>query len=431
MNTPGRVRACPGFPRLQAPARVLAMYGQKHLKGPYAWENAADFFKSDPVKVNCAPPPKPSKKRKYEPKVIFDQSGRRDLSDHTTASTDIDKKEVTSELTMTDVDRRLAAFGVVKKAQSLDKLKEQIAKKKAMEAGKTPDIKERDMRKMKSDESKEQPHKERPKNDKIGPKKDRKSDTAENLMKERNEGKISKEIGEKRNLDGKKKIEKGMTNVMDRDSTQIPSSSGEKIEEDKKEEKEERRKTIGSKDKVEEKRKPEERQELRRNNGSKAKTDKDEEKSKQEEEMKTDFIKEYVENKEGKCKERERKMISGSHEKAEDAQKIKAKEERKITTGSVEKKENDEEKRNQKEKIGDTKVVNKELEGDTKSEEPQKARSKKLGQYEENGEAMKAKSNESVNNKMKSCESAAAKESQSKQAGSIIHSTATSTLTLK
>ncbi|EPB66202.1 hypothetical protein ANCCEY_14707 [Ancylostoma ceylanicum] len=335
---------------------------QKHLKGPYAWENAADFFKSDPVKVNCAPPPKPSKKRKYEPKVIFDQSGRRDLSDHTTASTDIDKKEVTSELTMTDVDRRLAAFGVVKKAQSLDKLKEQIAKKKAMEAGKTPDIKERDMRKMKSDESKEQPHKERPKNDKIGPKKDRKSDTAENLMKERNEGKISKEIGEKRNLDGKKKIEKGMTN---------------------------------------------------------------------EEEMKTDFIKEYVENKEGKCKERERKMISGSHEKAEDAQKIKAKEERKITTGSVEKKENDEEKRNQKEKIGDTKVVNKELEGDTKSEEPQKARSKKLGQYEENGEAMKAKSNESVNNKMKSCESAAAKESQSKQAGSIIHSTATSTLTLK
>ncbi|KIH66638.1 hypothetical protein ANCDUO_03034 [Ancylostoma duodenale] len=400
---------------------VLITDAQKHLKGPYAWENAADFFKSDPVKVNCAPPPKPSRKRKYESKVVIEQSGRRDLSDHTTASTDIDKKEVTSELTMTDVDRRLAAFGVVRKPQSLDRLKEQIARKKAVEASKTPDLKDRDMRRIQSEELKEQIHKERSRDDKMGLKKDRKPDTTEDLVKEKDEGKKSKEKEEKRRtIDGREEIEKGTANVRVGDSKQIPSGSMEKIEEDAKEVK-----------------------------------------RKQEEELKT-----FVGSEEEKCKERGGKTkLSGSDEKAEDVQRLKARKERKISTGSAQKLEKDEETRDQKQKTSDTndkaekganptrkekgvEVTNikekesneqklKDARGSKKLEEEINAKethvNKKLECHnEEKGVAIKAKSRESADNKKKSREDAAHKEGQSKQAsGSVIHSTATSTLTLK
>ncbi|KAL6733077.1 hypothetical protein Aduo_003762 [Ancylostoma duodenale] len=438
---------------------------QKHLKGPYAWENAADFFKSDPVKVNCAPPPKPSRKRKYESKVVIEQSGRRDLSDHTTASTDIDKKEVTSELTMTDVDRRLAAFGVVRKPQSLDRLKEQIARKKAVEASKTPDLKDRDMRRIQSEELKEQIHKERSRDDKMGLKKDRKPDTTEDLVKEKDEGKKSKEKEEKRRtIDGREEIEKGTANVRVGDSKQIPSGSMEKIEEDakvKKEGKEEGKKTTGSKERVEEKSKPGEKNEWKGNNDSKAKTDQEEVKRKQEEELKT-----FVGSEEEKCKERGGKTkLSGSDEKAEDVQRLKARKERKISTGSAKKLEKDEETRDQKQKTSDTndkaekganptrkekgvEVTNikekesneqklKDARGSKKLEEEINAKethvNKKLECHnEEKGVAIKAKSRESADNKKKSREDAAHKEGQSKQAsGSVIHSTATSTLTLK
>uniref|UniRef100_A0A7I4XV13 non-specific serine/threonine protein kinase n=1 Tax=Haemonchus contortus TaxID=6289 RepID=A0A7I4XV13_HAECO len=98
---------------------------QKRLKGPYAWENAADFFKSDPVKVNSAPPAK-KKKRKETMKIfspLVDDDGKKDSSDHTTASTDLDRRSMPTELTMTDVDRKLfEKFGIRRKDD--DRLRE-------------------------------------------------------------------------------------------------------------------------------------------------------------------------------------------------------------------------------------------------------------------------------------------------------------------
>ncbi|WKX87931.1 hypothetical protein Q1695_007942 [Nippostrongylus brasiliensis] len=91
---------------------------QKHLKGPYAWENAADFFKSDPIKVNSAPPRKPKQKRKETTKTfkpMLDEEAK--SSDHTTGSTDVEKRErdLPTELTMNDVDKKmLEMFGIQK-----------------------------------------------------------------------------------------------------------------------------------------------------------------------------------------------------------------------------------------------------------------------------------------------------------------------------
>ncbi|KAK6042386.1 hypothetical protein COOONC_20109 [Cooperia oncophora] len=98
---------------------------QKRLKGPYAWENAAEFFKSDPIKVNSAPPPK-KKKRKETVKQFppLEEEGRRDSSEHTAGSTDIEKRiELPTELTMTEMDKKLfERFGIQKKED--EKLRE-------------------------------------------------------------------------------------------------------------------------------------------------------------------------------------------------------------------------------------------------------------------------------------------------------------------
>ncbi|RCN44202.1 hypothetical protein ANCCAN_09785 [Ancylostoma caninum] len=341
---------------------------------------------------------------------MIEQSGKRDLSDHTTASTDIDKKEVTSELTMTDVDRRLAAFGVVRKPQSLDKLKEQIARKKAMEASKTPELKDRDMRRIQSEESKEQMHNERSRDDKMGRKMDKKSYTAEDLMKEKDEGNKSKEKEEKKKtIDGREKIEKGMANVRKRKwkrkVNQEKRMSGKEI-------------TI----------------------------------------QKGKLI---------KRKRNENKRKSGGHSSGVRKKNVKkgARQERKIISGSAQKLEKDEERLDQKKKTRDTndmaekganptgkdkgvEVINikekeskeqkvKDVGGSKKLEEETSAKEIHVNknsecQNEEKGKAIKAKSKESANNKTKSSEDAAHKERQSKQAsGSVIHSTATSTLTLK
>ncbi|CAJ0595920.1 unnamed protein product [Cylicocyclus nassatus] len=129
---------------------------EKHLKKPYAWENAAEFFKSDPIKVNCAPPPKPSRRRitKAPERFPYKETSEQTTGTGTTASTDVERRDVPSELTMTDVDKRLAAFGVVRKSPTaaMEKLLEQITKRKAIEALKamTPVMKSKEVVKIRT-----------------------------------------------------------------------------------------------------------------------------------------------------------------------------------------------------------------------------------------------------------------------------------------
>ncbi|KAK6018130.1 hypothetical protein OSTOST_16298 [Ostertagia ostertagi] len=93
------------------------LVAQKRLKGPYAWENAADFFKSDPIKVNSAPPPK-KKRRKTQPPPkyppLMEEEVKRDSSEQTTGSTDIERRvEMPTELSLPDVEKKLfERFGV-------------------------------------------------------------------------------------------------------------------------------------------------------------------------------------------------------------------------------------------------------------------------------------------------------------------------------
>lgn len=90
---------------------------QKRLKAPYAWENASEFFKSDPIKVNSAPPHKSKKKRQELMKAFKPlEEEVNKSSDHTTASTDLEKRaDIPTELTMNDVDKKMfEVFGIRK-----------------------------------------------------------------------------------------------------------------------------------------------------------------------------------------------------------------------------------------------------------------------------------------------------------------------------
>ncbi|KJH46385.1 hypothetical protein DICVIV_07553 [Dictyocaulus viviparus] len=95
---------------------------QKQLKGPYAWENSAEFFKADPIQVNSPPPPKQKMRRgtyNFINLMPLDVNTKRDLSDPTTASTDADKGSVPSEQTMIENRAKLSLIRGVREKNLL------------------------------------------------------------------------------------------------------------------------------------------------------------------------------------------------------------------------------------------------------------------------------------------------------------------------
>uniref|UniRef100_A0A0K0D4E3 Uncharacterized protein n=1 Tax=Angiostrongylus cantonensis TaxID=6313 RepID=A0A0K0D4E3_ANGCA len=99
-------------------------YIQQHVKDPYAWENAAGFFQSDPIKVN-SPPPGKSRRRKpsnLSKLISVDTNTKKLTSQATSTSTDAEKVNIPSEQTLREMQEKLSIlYGVKEESSSRQK----------------------------------------------------------------------------------------------------------------------------------------------------------------------------------------------------------------------------------------------------------------------------------------------------------------------
>ncbi|KAJ1356184.1 hypothetical protein KIN20_013850 [Parelaphostrongylus tenuis] len=122
---------------------------EQRKKGSYEWENAAEFFKSDPIKVNSPPPPVSKRRVSYElgklsTLVSLDSKKQHSQQSRaSSASPDVDKANFPSEETLHEMQGKLSLFyGVEEQAQP--ELKDMLLQFMGKDKEKENEIKQRE-----------------------------------------------------------------------------------------------------------------------------------------------------------------------------------------------------------------------------------------------------------------------------------------------